>query len=327
MNDTPKVSVALPVYNGARTIAQAVRSVLAQTLSDFELVAIDDGSTDGTAAVLAELAAHDRRVRVITTANRGLVAALNLAIANARGDYVARMDADDICEPARFERQADYLDRTPRCVAVGSAFTRIGPDGTAQQKQPPIDPLVVKDRCRGFAYFPPSPPTLCHPSAMVRRPALVAVGGYRDAFRWGAEDRDLWWRMMLLGEIHCLPERLLRYRVHPDSRSSVHRMATVLDAVVSDLSAASRHHRRDDSIILACYRDQAKFNPVQTYADLLGDAYPVQALAKYRAFARNALDIAGWSSRSQARADLLTLIAREPTRLSSWLTASMALRP
>src|SRR5579871_2870885 len=101
----PAVSVLLPVYNGERFLAAAVRSVLEQTFSDFELIAIDDGSTDGSRAILEDFARRDARVRVISRPNSGIVGALNDALAQARGEFAARMDADDLCLSGRFAAQ------------------------------------------------------------------------------------------------------------------------------------------------------------------------------------------------------------------------------
>src|SRR3712207_3488429 len=103
----PAVSIVLPVYNAAAYVAEAVRSVLAQTLGDFELILINDGSTDGSRDVLATF--HDHRVRLIDQPNQGLVATLNRGVREARGQWIARMDADDISLPGRFAAQLDYL--------------------------------------------------------------------------------------------------------------------------------------------------------------------------------------------------------------------------
>jgi glycosyltransferase involved in cell wall biosynthesis len=117
--DHPKVSCLLPVYNGEQFIEEAVRSLLAQTLKNFELVVVDDGSTDSTPRKLAALNAEDQRLRILRQANGGIVAALNAGLGLCRAGYIARMDADDVAAPDRFEFQADYLDRHPGCVLVG----------------------------------------------------------------------------------------------------------------------------------------------------------------------------------------------------------------
>ena len=123
--DHPRVSVALPVHNCERYVAEAIESILAQTFTDFEFLIVDDGSTDGTLPILNRFAARDSRIRVISRPNTGIVGALNEMLGLARADLVARMDADDVALPVRFERQVRYLDEHPECVMVGSRVTII----------------------------------------------------------------------------------------------------------------------------------------------------------------------------------------------------------
>ncbi|MFD1958687.1 glycosyltransferase family 2 protein [Novosphingobium panipatense] len=115
----PRVSVLLPCYNGAAYLEEAVRSILLQTFADFELIVVDDGSTDATADILARMGRRDPRLRVVRQPNGGIVAALNTAIAHARGEYIARMDADDVSFPERFAFQVAWLDAHPATVLVG----------------------------------------------------------------------------------------------------------------------------------------------------------------------------------------------------------------
>ena len=129
MTAAPAVSVVMPVYNAARHLREAVQSVLRQTFRDFELVAVDDGSTDESPAVLREYAARDPRVRVVSRPNTGIVGALNDGLDAARGPLVARMDADDVCLPRRFERQAAFLRDNPACLVVGTRVRYTEPNG------------------------------------------------------------------------------------------------------------------------------------------------------------------------------------------------------
>ena len=117
--EVTRVSVLLPLYNGEAYIREAVESVLAQTRRDFELLILDDGSRDGSLAIVQEIARRDPRVRLISRENRGLTETLNELLAAARGEFVARMDADDVCLPDRFERQVAFLDAHPEVVCVG----------------------------------------------------------------------------------------------------------------------------------------------------------------------------------------------------------------
>jgi glycosyltransferase involved in cell wall biosynthesis len=323
----PLVSVVLPVFNGARTLSEALESVLSQSFRDFELIVVDDGSEDGTPDVIEKYMRSDPRLKPIRITNSGIVVALNTGIAAAAGRYVARMDADDICEPARFDKQVAYLDRTPACVAVGSEMTLIDESGALLKSSHPklrTSPLQ-KDRCRGFRHFPPSPPTVPHPSAMIRTEGLRRMGGYRTYFRSGAEDRDLWWRLMKEGEIHRIPERLLRYRVHQSSVSHRYREGMIVDAIVSDLSAISRYFGVVDGDLLETY--QATQNgkaTIEGYAARLGKRYPVWTLVKYRALMRGELTAGGWSTRAEVRRDAFRDVLKFPLSLPRWRLAAAA---
>src|SRR3954468_16236127 len=125
----PLVSVVLPVRDGAAFVADAVNSILVQTLRDFELLVIDDGSPDATPAILAQLAASDARLRVVTQSGLGLVAALNRGLSEARSRYVARMDADDLAAPERLASQCARLEMHPDVAALGSACRVIDRNG------------------------------------------------------------------------------------------------------------------------------------------------------------------------------------------------------
>ena len=127
MADAPTVSVVMTVFNTQAYVGEAVESVLAQTFSDFELIIIDDGSTDRSTAMLNEYAKRDQRIRLTSRANTGIVAAANEGIGLARGRYLARMDSDDVCLPHRFETQVRYLNAHSDCVLLGSRVTVVDP--------------------------------------------------------------------------------------------------------------------------------------------------------------------------------------------------------
>ena len=235
---TPEMSVLMPVYNAERWLAEAVESVLAQTLTDFELIAIDDGSIDGSAAILAGFAARDSRVRVVRQpVNAGLTNALIAGYSRARGDLIARMDADDVCHRDRFRAQRDFLAGSPRHVLVGSLLVCIDECGRPTRSPPlpcaagAIDAWHMSGRGDAVA----------HPAVVFRRGAYEAAGGYRPEFE-PAEDFDLWLRMGEVGEVAVLPERLLSYRVHALSVSR--RRAAAQDrAHWRGLAAAVRRRR------------------------------------------------------------------------------------
>jgi len=212
MTSSGFVSVLLPVFNAGRYLEQAVRSVLDQTHTTFEFVIIDDGSTDGSSEFLARMASMDKRIRLISQENRGLIKTLNRSIEESTGDLVFRMDADDVCERDRFERQVQYLDHHPECVAVGMHVQIVDPfDRCLRVMTPPLDHEGIDSMGLdgvGAAIF--------HPSVCIRRDALLKVGGYHEDYPH-AEDVDLFLRLAEVGQLANLPDVGLRYRVHPSS--------------------------------------------------------------------------------------------------------------
>ncbi len=214
----PRISVLLPVYNAADYIEEAVQSVLGQTLAEFELIVVDDGSRDESVAVVARHARRDRRIRLFCTAHRGITPALNTAVRHARGELLARMDADDVSRPDRFLRQASYLASHPEVVAVGSSIEIVDPDGAPLGVMPwaethdEIDRRLMQGR-GGIA----------HPAAMMRRAAVLQAGVYREEFP-AAQDKDLWLRLAEIGRLANLPQPLLRYREHPLAVSTTCRL-------------------------------------------------------------------------------------------------------
>jgi glycosyltransferase involved in cell wall biosynthesis len=204
----------MPVYNGGRYLREAVESVLRQSCADFEFVIIDDGSTDGSGAVLTEYARGDARIRLVQRENRGLVFSLNEGIAEARSGIIFRMDADDICRPDRLRLQLDFLDRHPEIVCVGGTWDVIDERGRhLTTLQPPLEDAEMQ--AGALAGHAP----LCHPTAAFRRGPFERVGGYRpEAFP--AEDLDLWLRLGEIGKLANLPDVLIAYRLHNNSISS-----------------------------------------------------------------------------------------------------------
>jgi glycosyltransferase involved in cell wall biosynthesis len=139
----PLISVLMPIRNGEKYLAEALDSVVAQTLPDFEFIIVDDGSTDSTPALLASYAGYDPRFKILTRDHVGPVEALNIGLAEARGTYIARMDGDDICLPQRFEKQANYLRDHPECVLVGSRVMLIDPEGAELY---PMESILLEHR-------------------------------------------------------------------------------------------------------------------------------------------------------------------------------------
>lgn len=212
-NMAPKISVLLPVRNAERFLRSAVESVLAQTFDDFELLALDGGSTDRSLSILRELAAKDRRINIVSRENLALVPSLNELITMARGRYLARMDSDDICRPQRFEKQVEYLEAHPECVAVGSRVLFIDPQGLpiCEAARELSHEEIDSGHLSGVAES-----RICHPSVTMRTEAVLRIGKYREEYRY-LEDFDLFLRLAEIGRLANLPDVLLEYRLHPES--------------------------------------------------------------------------------------------------------------
>jgi GT2 family glycosyltransferase len=202
----PRLSVVMPVRNGLPFLDESVRSILAQTFADFELIALDDASTDATLGALREWARADSRVSVYHSARRlGLSGSSNFVVERARAPLVARMDADDVAHPERLARQFEVMRGRPDAVLVGTLSEGI--DAVGRSVRP-------RDRWRLLrpSRFPPFP----HGSAMFRRAAFDAVGGYREeCAAW--EDQDLFLRLARRGRVLILPDALYYYRYHDSS--------------------------------------------------------------------------------------------------------------
>jgi glycosyltransferase involved in cell wall biosynthesis len=211
----PKVSVVMAVYNGARYVSQAIDSILSQTLEDFEFIIVDDGSTDGTSSILRSCG--DRRIFILENENNvGLAESLNRGIAGARGQYVARQDADDISGPERLLRQAGYLDLHPTIGVVATATRWIDSEGNLLQIWPSgMDNGELQQRLLETCY-------LIHGSTMFRRRCFQEAGGYDASMRSG-QDYDFWLRVSEVWDLVCLPDVLYTYRYHQDMASVRHR--------------------------------------------------------------------------------------------------------
>lgn len=233
--NAPRVSVLLPVRDGARFLPEAIESVLEQSLRDLELVVVDDGSRDETPALLADRAGRDTRIRVLRQGAHGLCAALNHAAGNARAPLLARLDADDIALPDRLERQVEFLEHNEDVAVVGGGVIIVDAAGhELDREQGPA--IVTLDESN----------PLWHSTVTMRAAALSEVGGYRLA---PAEDYDLWLRIAERHQLAAVREPVVRYRVHASQVSvgSVERQAATTLAVRA--AAELRRRGRPDPLL------------------------------------------------------------------------------
>lgn len=214
--DFPKISCILPVYNCEKYLLQAINSILAQSFEDFELIIVDDGSTDDSGSIANDCATRDSRIQVINQPNQGIVSALNVAITASRGKYIARMDADDVSLPHRFERQFSVMEAHPDIVILGCASDTIDGNGLISNKRETSEDLIIRQSV--LDSFPPSILQVLHPTTFIRTEILKSIGGYLDDYEF-AEDYDLYLRIGAHGQIAEICEVLFQYRIHGNNIS------------------------------------------------------------------------------------------------------------
>lgn len=211
----PRVSILLPVFNAETTLRESLESLLSQTFGDYELIAVDDGSIDGSADLLFEYAKNDKRINIITGEHNGIVETLKTAFSRSAAPYIARMDADDISLPERLDHQIKMLDEKSDVAVVGCLVEPVPGTlltGRYAEYFKWINELTDPESI-ALNMFVESP--LPHPSVMFRRQPYKLVGGYQD-HRW-PEDYDLWLRMHIAGQKFAkVPEILVYWRDHPN---------------------------------------------------------------------------------------------------------------
>jgi len=222
----------MPVRDGERFLGEAVESVLAQSVSDLELIVVDDGSTDSTPKLLAEIA--DPRVRVLTRAPAGLAPAINAGCAHARAPVIARMDADDVALPDRLDRQLAFLDTHLDVALLGGGIIVVDETGRELDREPaPAKPVLTERN------------GLVHATVAMRTEAFRELGGYRlDQ----AEDYDLWLRFQERHGVAAIPEPVLRYRLHPGQFSVTKLQRQALGALCVRAAARERRAGRPDPL-------------------------------------------------------------------------------
>lgn len=251
-SDAPRVSVLMTMFNAAPYLRAAIESVLAQTFAAFEFIIVDDGSTDDSAAIAASYA--DPRVRLVrNAANQGQTACLNQGLALARGEFIARQDADDLSQPERLRRQADFLDAHPEVVLLGTEAEQIDEAGRALGRIVlPRDSLAIR-----WANLLDN--SFLHSAVMFRaRVVRGEFGGYDEAFRC-SQDYALWSRISRRHPVANLGESLIRLRTHSNSmmRAQTSLLENETDRILRANLAAefpARIFSEDEIALLAQFR-------------------------------------------------------------------------
>jgi glycosyltransferase involved in cell wall biosynthesis len=236
------------VYNDERFVGHAIQSVLAQSFQEFELVIINDGSTDGTQAVLDEYARRDSRIRVYRQENAGTTAAANFGLSVVCGKFVARLDSDDLSYPHRLQLEAEFLERNPSVALVGGGSHIIDVDGAVigvRNISTAAPARTLRHRC-----------IYQQSDVMFRRDVVARLGGYRDKFR-NAQDYDLWLRVSEVAQIAKLDDILGQWRLNRGgytlSRAQEQRREA---GMVKHFARQRRKH---------CNDDYEKYSPPQAH--------------------------------------------------------------
>jgi glycosyltransferase involved in cell wall biosynthesis len=212
----PKLSIVMPVWNGARYLREAIDSILQQTFTDFEFIVIDDGSTDDTVKIIRSYS--DTRIRLHCLPHAGIVQALNYGYSKAQALWFARQDADDISHPRRLEQQWTRLQNNPQAILCYTHYTRFAGDSILPQAYTPrTQPLITLLACFKCP--------ISHETYVFSRKVFERVGGYREEERH-AEDFGLLGRLLEAGTFVCVNRSLLRVRIHPDSINRQEPLAT-----------------------------------------------------------------------------------------------------
>lgn len=206
LNNNPLVTVIMPVYNAEEFLAESIDSILRQTFKDFEFLIINDGSTDNSLSLIRSYEERDHRITVIDQENKGVVASANTAITRSRGEYIARMDADDVSMPERLEQGVHILQKSLETILVCSDFEVIDDKGCFRYREfvPPHDSDIKR------ALFLRNP--IANGSTLIRKSALVDAGLFDDTF---AEDFHMWMKLSELGKFEATGTMLYRWRMNP----------------------------------------------------------------------------------------------------------------
>lgn len=252
MSEDPKVTVLMPVYNGEKYLREAIESILDQTFTDFEFLIINDGSTDGSVGIVESY--KDRRIRLVhNEKNLGLIASLNRGMELARGEYIARMDCDDISLPLRLEKQVVFMDAHPEIGVCGSWAKVIDENGNVNGSIKALTGKSIKRLC-----WRPSP--FIHPTCIIRS-SLLKENRYSEGYPH-AEDYELWLRLSKKTVFFNLKDYLLYYRIHLGNVTNRDRILQLTNSYKAFLTFVG-DCRIDYEGFLALMSVEVKINPVK----------------------------------------------------------------
>jgi len=291
----PLITVLMPAYNAEKFIAEAIASVLSQTFTDFELLIINDGSTDSTQKIIESF--PDERIRLINQTNQGISAALNIGLLNAKAGIIARFDADDICYPERLEKQYLFLEQHKDYVLTGTDAEYIDENGEFVFKS-----VLAGYKDNEIRNLPYSVCPFYHPTVAYRKHAIIEAGMY-DLNAHSFEDHLLWRRIIRLGKVHNINECLIRYRYNPDSITIDERWRTKRFREIKSeaLQKAAITEKNGIELLEILKKQNNKKVKVGAYYLLLGKKYL-------------------WNNHQpeKARNNLRKAIINNPTRLDSY---------
>lgn len=285
---SPRISVLMSIYNGEQYLREAIESILGQVFSDFDFIIVDDGSMDSSLKIAQRYAQEDARIQIIKNAhNIGLSASLNKALQAAQGEFIARMDADDVSLPHRLEEQAKFMDEHPEIDVLGTGFTFI--DEAGNHLRSTVFSSNSDILRWNLLFFNP----IAHPSAMMRSATIRKLGGYSIEVA-NAQDYELWTRVSLMGRLANLEEIHMLLRLHEARVTYKHRAQQISftnDAkqkylrallkrniptgAVADLrqkSTTARHAAMTAAVILDYCNHCSKDTPAPVTLQILGPA-------------------------------------------------------
>lgn len=238
----PAASVVMAAWNAESYIGEAIRSVLEQSFSNFELIIVDDGSTDSTAEVVTKFLLQDVRIRYFRRRHEGMVPSFNFACQSAVSGYLVHLDADDVAGPERLAAQLAFMEQHPEVGLLGTAYRMIWPDARViQERVFPTEDSEIRSALAKSACF-------CHSSIVIRKDAFSAVGGYRAAFRY-SEDLDLYLRLAEVTQMANLNQVLAFYRVHGSQVCARNFEQGIISSIGVRIAAQLRAANESDRIL------------------------------------------------------------------------------